>query len=273
MKRLLLDYFRRKSWILPFGAALELLIGWLAGSYSRAFDFIPMFSMQIALFMGAMLFAFDLNRGVARTVASLPLTAAQIGRAWWLATVPIPAIGISALMFMGAGVSHFFHQKTPFPAGALAMTSVFTLLWLGAGFTALFGAGCGFYGSLWERTRNISFGLGAADGRRLLFLSGIIAQFNQGNGPAWLWRCDDHRGLALRGSIRCGSREFSSWGAAIKESARPASRTHGLWRITPSHQHHFYPQPSDGCRDRCGNRTDDDAGWSLDVLASRQRTH
>ena len=160
MKRLILDYFRRKIWILAVGVALELLIGWLIVAAGRAFSGTDIgFQLQMALFIGVMPLLFDLQRGVARTVASLPLTAAQIGRAWWLATVGIPGIAISALLFLGAGAFHFLHPHTAFPTGHLAMISVFTLLWLGAGFTTIFGIAGGCYGSLWYRVRNVFFAI------------------------------------------------------------------------------------------------------------------
>jgi hypothetical protein len=160
MKRLILDYFSRKIWILAIGAVLELLIGWRIGAGSRAFSGTDFgFQLQIALFIGVLPLLFDLSRGVARTVTSLPLTAAQIGRTWWLATVGILGISISALLFLGAGTFHLLHPHAAFPTGKLAMASIFTLLWLGAGFTTIFGIAGGFYGSLWERTYNAFFAI------------------------------------------------------------------------------------------------------------------
>jgi len=42
-------------------------------------------------------------------IAVLPLTGRQLGRGWWLATVPIPAITLAALLFSGAGTCcHLF---------------------------------------------------------------------------------------------------------------------------------------------------------------------
>ena len=156
MKKLILDHFRRWWWVLAPGAVYALVLGWSMAIPADASElwhgkrlFVlvwlkvqsNMFVSQVfclAVFTGAMLLLFDLHRGIARAVSALPLTARQIGRSWWLATVAIPAIVYAALFFGGAGTFYLFHPNQVFPAARLVMASIFTLLWLGMGFTIYF---------------------------------------------------------------------------------------------------------------------------------------
>ena len=72
MKRLMLDHFRRWSWILVLGAVLVFVIGWFAANSRNPYslDLPVVFQFQIALFTGAFLLSFDLQRGIARTVTA-----------------------------------------------------------------------------------------------------------------------------------------------------------------------------------------------------------
>ena len=155
MKRLILDYFRRWWWMLALGGALQSTFGWsIAKRPEEAFEF---WVFLVALWMGATLLGFDLQRGVARTVASLPLTAKQIGRGWWLATVAIPAIALAALLFLGAGTFHYFHPNNVFPASRLAMASLFVLPWLGTSFTSIYGLNNDIIFGNWRERTKVAF--------------------------------------------------------------------------------------------------------------------
>ena len=133
MKRLILDHFRRWWWVLALVAVLEFGLGWFIAS--RPEDNFEFWGLMLAMWTGAILLSFDLRRGVVRAVAPLPLTARQIGRSWWLATVAIPAIALAALLFSGAGTFYHFHPDQAFPADRLALASLFNLVWLGTVFT------------------------------------------------------------------------------------------------------------------------------------------
>ena len=148
MKRLMLDYFRRWAWVLALGGLLEFGLGWfIANRPEENFEF---WGLMLALWTGANLLSFDLRRGIVRAVAPLPLTARQIGRSWWLATVAIPAIALAALLFAGAGTFYHFHPSKVFPAGRLALASIIYLLWLGVISCGTFSAKRGSYGS-WRK--------------------------------------------------------------------------------------------------------------------------
>lgn len=175
MKKLILDHFRRWWWVLALGAAYALVLGWSMaipadtgelwhGKKSFLLVWLKvqsnLFVMQVyclAVFTGAMLLLFDLQRGITRVVTALPLTAIQIGRGWWLATVAIPAIAYAALFFLGAGTFCLFHPNQVFPAARLAVAGLFTLLWLGMSFTIYFAQFTnkhGLRGNWRERTGN-----------------------------------------------------------------------------------------------------------------------
>jgi hypothetical protein len=158
MKRLMLDHFRRWSWILVPVAVFEFVFGWFADGSLNQYSVDVSAVFQFALFTGAFLLLFDLQRGIVRTVTALPLTTGQIGRAWWLATVGIPTAASVALFFLGAGMCHIFQPTQVFPAGRLAIASLLILLMQGTGFTLIFNIRPGLYGNGWERARNIIFG-------------------------------------------------------------------------------------------------------------------
>ncbi|MGA2176737.1 MAG: hypothetical protein ABSH38_17310 [Verrucomicrobiota bacterium] len=148
MNRLILDHFRRWLWVLALVSVLEFGLGWLIASHpEQNFEF---WGLLLALWTGANLLSFDFRRGIGRAVAVLPLTARQIGRGWWLATVALPAIALAALLFLGAGTFYHFHPDKVFPADRLALACLFNVAWLGVVFTCVFPAP-GLYGNGWER--------------------------------------------------------------------------------------------------------------------------
>ncbi len=137
MKRLILDHFRRWWWVLALGGALQFRFGWTIAK--RPEDTFEFWVFLVALWMGANLLGFDLKHGVARAVLSLPLTGRQVGRGWWLATIPLPALALTALLISGAATFHWLHPDTIFPTGRLTLGSLFALPWLGTAFTAIYG--------------------------------------------------------------------------------------------------------------------------------------
>jgi hypothetical protein len=111
------------------------------------------------MFLGPFLLLFDLQRGFARTLTALPLTARQIGRGWWLAAVGLPAIVLSSLAFLSAGISYLIHPSGNFHGEWLAMNSIVSLLFLGTSFLVLMGFPNGQGGSWWDHVRNTVCGV------------------------------------------------------------------------------------------------------------------
>jgi len=145
MKRLLLDHFRRWWWVLALAGLLEFWLGWwIARRPQDPFEF---WALLIALWAGSNLLSFDFKRGALRPIAALPLTDQEFGRCWWLATVPIPAVGLAGLLFLGAAVAGQLHPEYALPCRQLALGSLFTFVWLGSGFPMTFGATRGLGGN------------------------------------------------------------------------------------------------------------------------------
>jgi hypothetical protein len=136
MKRLILDFYRRKAWILGLGAIAQLALGWghaaHAGTGKNPF---ASFQLQIGIFMGAFLLALDLRRGFARVIATLPLTARQIGLAWWLATVGISAAGFTVLLLAGAATRASLHPELNVSWPDIFVIALSLQLWMGVSFT------------------------------------------------------------------------------------------------------------------------------------------
>ena len=150
MTRVLLDYFRRWWWVLALAALLEFRLGWsIANRPQEPFEF---WAFMLSLWAGANLLLFDFKRGALRAVAALPLTSRQFGRGWWLATVPLPAIGLAAMLFLGAGAFCQVHPNRALPTASLTLGSLFTLVWLGNGFPMIFAATRRLAGSVWQMT-------------------------------------------------------------------------------------------------------------------------
>jgi len=96
--------------------------------------------IQLGVFLGAFLLMSDLHRGIARILATLPLSAAQIGRAWWMATVAVPAVFFCPFMTLGVALYHAIHPGVPVAWQTMAGSALSLLLVLGASFTLMFKA-------------------------------------------------------------------------------------------------------------------------------------
>ena len=145
MTRLMLDYFRRWWWVLGLAGLLEFWVGRLIAN--RPQDPFEFWLLLVSLWAGANLLSFDFKRGALRPVAALPFTGSQIGRTWWLATVPLPAVGLATMLFLGAGTFCQVHTDKTLPLTELTMGSLFTLAWLGSAFPTIFAATRGWGGN------------------------------------------------------------------------------------------------------------------------------
>lgn len=152
MKFLILDYLRRKSVVLIAGAVLEFAIGMLSGIHEENNQHpLALIQIQIAIFLGPFLLSLDFQRGITRVVSTLPLTIRRIGRAWWIATVAIPAAVFAALLFAGAGTICLLRPATVIDWNWLALAGAFLFLWMGAAFIIICTMGTGSFESGWRR--------------------------------------------------------------------------------------------------------------------------
>lgn len=128
MKRIILDHFQRWGWVLALCALITFLIGvFIAANPDVSFEF---WLLLVTMWAGGNKLGSDIKQGLVRSFSVLPLTGRQIGRSWWLATVAIPAIVLSALLFLGAETCCLFEPGRSFPLNQLVRGSFFTLTWL-----------------------------------------------------------------------------------------------------------------------------------------------
>jgi hypothetical protein len=182
MKLLVLNHLRRWWWALAAGAAFEFLFGFMVvyKPSDDPFGVVPI-ALAFPVLMGPLLLSLDLQRGLARYVPCMPLTAGEIGRAWWLQAVGLPAAVVSGMLFLGAGIFHLLHPHAHFPAAALGLTSVFSVLWPGASFAAFTQTTRRTNPGWWESLRILFFGLlwGMSLGCTWLILQDVLKNFLQ----------------------------------------------------------------------------------------------
>jgi len=178
MKRIILDHFRRRAWVFVVGALIQIGLGFAQAAFAARGRENPLavFQFQIGAFLGALMLSFDLQRGLARTALPLPLTAAQLGRAWWLATVALPGLGLGGLMALGVGVYHVLNPGRSVAWETMAANVLVLVLTLGASFTLVFQmVRSPAASSPWERALHIGSSLlwGLSLGGGFLFMHNL----------------------------------------------------------------------------------------------------
>jgi len=130
MKRVILDHLKRWGWLwLIIGVAN----GFITGAFLDEKHGFDAFTFQVILWLGAMQLNFDLQRGIGRTLTALPLTARQIGRAWWLVSVALPALLLLVTSAL-ALLIHGCHTGKSFPLDTFVMHGTTSALFLGTMF-------------------------------------------------------------------------------------------------------------------------------------------
>ena len=135
MNRIILDHLKR--WWL-----LWLVIGvancFMTGSFLDEKHNFSALTFQLVLWLGAMQLNFDLQRGISRVQATLPLTARQIGRAWWIFSVALPALLLAATTGIAMQV-HSVCTATGFPLDKFMLAVTASTCSLGAIFFLFIG--------------------------------------------------------------------------------------------------------------------------------------
>jgi len=159
MKQIILDHLWRKSRIIASLLLIELVAVRPFGTTAHC-D-IPWLALLLSIYLGPSLLSSDQRRGLTRALMALPVTAKQIGRAWWLSTVGVPALlltattGLSAIVPVEGGRT-----------GLLFLNCLMQILFLGSlfGLSSLMVAGDqggwhertrrgfwrGFFGTIWR---------------------------------------------------------------------------------------------------------------------------
>jgi hypothetical protein len=162
MKQIILDHLWRKSWIIIPILFAEIFVVREFGTNGHHLEFVL---FQLPLFLGAFLLSYDLQRGFTRGLMALPVTAGQIGRAWWLSTVGVPASLLASATALSAIVRLEGGQT-----GLLFLNCLIQILFLGSLFYILSLMPAGYQGTWQEKVRG-GF-LGALWG--LSFSGGIL---------------------------------------------------------------------------------------------------
>jgi hypothetical protein len=148
MKRIILDQIRRwRGVLILIGSVYFLFAGFMereGGSETPATSFhallnhaiVYVCTFQIIIFFLGILLTMDLQRGLARVLTVLPVTTKQIGRAFWLASVAIPALGLTIIGFLSLLVYSIGTTKT-MPFGSYLVACIFATPTLGAMFGAM----------------------------------------------------------------------------------------------------------------------------------------
>lgn len=105
----------------------------------KSIDFTRGISFPILLWISAFALNFDLQRGSGRVLTTLPVTARQIGRAWWIFSVALPALFLAATSGL-AMLIHFGGTANGFPLDELVVTGITYALYLGSFFYLFIGS-------------------------------------------------------------------------------------------------------------------------------------
>ncbi len=136
MKRIILDHLKR--WGLVW-----LAIGIFNYSiFSDDRKGMNSISLPILLWLSAFGLNFDLQRGSARVLTTLPVPTRQIGRAWWILSVALPTLFVAATSGL-AMLIHSAGTANGFPMNSFVMTATTYALYFGSLFFLLIGSSPG----------------------------------------------------------------------------------------------------------------------------------
>jgi hypothetical protein len=143
MSRIILDHIKR-WWLvwLIIGIFNGIMVGAIVknGAMFKGFGAVM---FPLIMWAGAMQLNFDLQRGIGRTIATLPVTTRQIGRAWWFFSVAIPTILLAATTCLGLMIySAWFNEA--FQLRTFLVTASANALFLGGIFALFVGEIQGF---------------------------------------------------------------------------------------------------------------------------------
>jgi len=151
MKLLILDHLKR-WWLLwlTIGVANCFIPGSLLDDGKSFFTIYVM----LIFWIGAFQLNYDLQRGHGRVLTALPVTPKQIGRAWWLVAVALPALLLAATSGLGLLVKSISTAKA-FPASNYISDCITNTFLLGAVFYLVVGSTPGWPQSLAKYVRVI----------------------------------------------------------------------------------------------------------------------
>lgn len=164
MKRLILDFIRR--WRVGYGVAALFALVFMAQSFFGTAQSHAIY--PVAVYFGAFLLSFDFMRGSTRVFAALPLSAREIGRAWWHLGVTLPVL-LAAFIRMAMELTMWISQPAhPIEWTRFLISSLWDFVYAGTAYflltfqpIALKGAVAGsrnLIGGIWGAAWGLSFG-------------------------------------------------------------------------------------------------------------------
>ena len=115
MKLIVVDHVRRWWW-LWLGSLVVCILTVGVGQPLKP-DFSNLFFFPLTMYLGVAQLSFDLTKGdVPRVLRTLPVSAREVGQAWWWASVGLPGLSLTGL----TGLIWLFLVLTQHPVSALA---------------------------------------------------------------------------------------------------------------------------------------------------------
>jgi len=152
MKRIILDHLKRWSlgWITIGILHYFISFGPLQGNSTHLIT--NFLDILVILWISAFALNLDLQNGSGRVQLTLPMSARQIGRAWWLLSVALPTLFLTLISSL-AMVINSANGGKGFPLDALATTAITYALCFGSLFYLIFQPpGPPRYAISWVRT-------------------------------------------------------------------------------------------------------------------------
>ena len=109
MKTIVIDHIRRWWWLWLFSC---VGCGWIVGFGRPLKPDLSNAWFPVAMYLGVVQLSQDLQRGdVLHVLRAMPVSAKQIGRAWWWASVGVPALVLALITGLMFACSSFFGSQ------------------------------------------------------------------------------------------------------------------------------------------------------------------
>jgi len=130
MKRIILDHLKRRALMWIGTGILFFFIQYLTKRSESTFAFVCI-NFAVITCIGGPVLDLDLLRGSGRVQQTLPVSARQIGRAWWVLSVALPTLFLALISGL-AMVIHSSNTNKGFPLGGLTATALTYALCFGS---------------------------------------------------------------------------------------------------------------------------------------------
>jgi hypothetical protein len=128
MKPILIDFVRRWKKVYILLGVTQLIADLMAPSF---------FALITVIYLGPVLLSFDLSRGTARTLRSLPIKRATLAVAWWIVGVVVPGLFFSVILGIACLLRGAFGFAGPISASQATLSATLSFLWCGISYYLL----------------------------------------------------------------------------------------------------------------------------------------